>query len=96
MYQVGFRKGKKNKSDLKSKTAVLLEKSPETLTKEEKKLISARIAEIKKYNNDSAVVQNAIPYLTMFKDGMEMQDLFCVNLHVSPLDQIDALKFVKS
>ena len=67
---MGFGKGKKNKSDLKSKTAVLLEKSPETLTKEEKKLISARIAEIKKYTNDSAVVQNAIPYLTMFRDGI--------------------------
>ena len=67
---MGFGKGKKNKSDLKSKTAVLLEKSPETLTKEEKKLISARIAEIKKYANDSAVVQNAIPYLVMFRDGI--------------------------
>ena len=31
----------------------------------------------------------------ILKDFMEMQDLFCINIHVSPLDQIDALKFVK-
>ncbi len=28
-------------------------------------------------------------------DFLEIQNLFCVNLHIEPLDQIDALKFVK-
>lgn len=31
----------------------------------------------------------------ILKDFLEMQNLFCINLHVEPLDQIDALKFVK-
>ena len=31
----------------------------------------------------------------ILKDFLEMQNLFCVNIHVEPLDQIDALKFVK-
>ena len=31
----------------------------------------------------------------ILKNFMEMQSLFCVNLHVEPLDQIDALRFVK-
>lgn len=31
----------------------------------------------------------------ILRDILEMQNLFCVNLHVEPLDQIDALKFVK-
>lgn len=32
---------------------------------------------------------------TILNDFLEMQHLFCVNIHVKPLDQIDALKFVK-
>ncbi|CDE13022.1 putative uncharacterized protein [Ruminococcus sp. CAG:330] len=32
---------------------------------------------------------------TILNDFLEMQHLFCVNIHVTPLDQIDALKFVK-
>lgn len=31
----------------------------------------------------------------ILKDFLEMQNLFCVNIHVDPLDQIAALKFVK-
>ena len=31
----------------------------------------------------------------ILRDFLEMQNLFCVNIHVEPLDQIDALKFVK-
>ena len=31
----------------------------------------------------------------ILRDFLEMQDLFCINIHVDPLDQIDALKFVK-
>lgn len=32
---------------------------------------------------------------TILNDFLEMQHLFCVNIHVEPLDQIEALKFVK-
>ena len=32
---------------------------------------------------------------TILNDFLEMQHLFCVNIHVTPLDQIDALRFVK-
>lgn len=32
---------------------------------------------------------------TILRDFLEMQHLFCVNIHVEPLDQISALKFVK-
>ena len=31
----------------------------------------------------------------ILKDFLEMQNLFCVNIHVEPLDQVEALKFVK-
>lgn len=31
----------------------------------------------------------------ILRDFLEMQNLFCVNIHAQPLDQIDALKFVK-
>lgn len=31
----------------------------------------------------------------ILRNFLEMQNLFCVNLHIEPLDQIDALKFVK-
>ncbi|MCD7891073.1 MAG: ATP-binding protein [Ruminococcus sp.] len=33
---------------------------------------------------------------TILSDFLQLQHLFCVNLHVEPLDQITALKFVKS
>ena len=33
---------------------------------------------------------------TILSDFMELQHLFCVNLHVTPFDQITALKFVKT
>lgn len=31
----------------------------------------------------------------ILRDFLEMQNLFCVNIHVEPLDQVDALKFVR-
>ena len=40
------------------------------LTKEDKKLLSARMAEIKKENGSNATVQNTIPFLCMFCDGV--------------------------
>ena len=63
---------KKNRkpSDLKHTSAVLVKKPSEQLTKEEKKLLSARMAEIKKYAGDNNTVQNTIPYLVMYRDGI--------------------------
>lgn len=62
---------KKQKRDLKSEAAVLAEKKPETLTREEKKIILARMKEIKKNNNEnSGSTQAAIPYMVMHKDGI--------------------------
>ena len=31
----------------------------------------------------------------VLRNFLEMQNLFCVNIHAEPLDQITALKFVK-
>lgn len=62
---------KSQKRDLKSEAAVLAEKKPETLTKEEKKIIQARMREIKKNNSEnSGSTQSAIPYRIMYKDGI--------------------------
>lgn len=59
-----------NTTDLKSQADVLLKKPAQSLTKEEKKIISRRMAEIKKYSGDENSVQNTIPYMCMFKDGI--------------------------
>lgn len=45
-------------------------KSVRPLTKEEKNAILKRMSEIKRYKNDPKTVQNTIPYLRMFKDGI--------------------------
>ena len=58
------------KKDLKSEAAVLSKKPASQLTKEEKAILSARMAEIKKYSSDPETVQNTIPYRCMFKDGI--------------------------
>lgn len=57
-------------TDLKSQADTIMEKPAQLLTKEEKKIISRRMAEIKKYSGDGNSVQNTIPYLCMFKDGI--------------------------
>lgn len=40
------------------------------------------------------ILAGELPY-EILRDFLEMQNLFCVNIHAEPLDQIDALKFVK-
>ena len=40
------------------------------LTKEEKKILSARMAEIKNENGNKNTVQNTIPFLCMHKDSI--------------------------
>lgn len=64
------KKESKRKPDLKSQSAVLVKKPASQLTKEQKKILSARMAEIKKYAGDTNAVQNAVPYMTMFRDGV--------------------------
>ena len=67
---MGFRKKNAEEKVSRSDTAVLLGKPTSAITKEEKKKISARIAEIKKENSSNATVQNTIPFLCMYKDGV--------------------------
>lgn len=67
---MGFRKKDAKISDNKSKSAVIMGKPASQLTKEDKKLLSARMAEIKKENGSNATVQNTIPFLCMFRDGV--------------------------
>ena len=66
-----FSNKKAKKQDMKAEAAVLLEKAPETLTKEEKKIMRARMREIKKNNNENpGSTQAAIPFQAMYKDGI--------------------------
>ncbi len=68
---MGFKKREsKRNPDLKSQSAVLLKQPASQLTKEQKKILSARMAEIRKYAKDNNTVQNTIPYMTMFQDGI--------------------------
>lgn len=64
------KKESKRKPDLKSQSAVLVKKPASQLTKEQKKILSARMAEIKKYAGDNNAVQNAVPYMAMYRDGV--------------------------
>ena len=68
---MGFKKReRKRKPDLRSQSAVIVKQPAAQLSKEQKKILSARMAEIRKYTNDTNTVQNAIPYMTMFRDGI--------------------------
>ena len=67
---MGFRKRNANKSDNRSKSKVVMGKPASQLTKEDKKILSARMAEIKSANGGKTTVQNTIPYMCMYKDGV--------------------------
>ena len=67
---MGFRKRNAKKSDNKAKSAVIMGKPASQLTKEEKKILSARMAEIKQQNGSNATVQNTIPFQCMYRDGV--------------------------
>ena len=67
---MGFRKRNAKISDNKSKSAVIMGKPASQLTKEEKKILSARMAEIKQQNGSNATVQNTIPFQCMYRDGV--------------------------
>lgn len=59
---MGFRKRNAKASNSKATALVVMGKPAKQLTKEEKKLLSARMAEIKKENSNKGTVQNTIPY----------------------------------
>ena len=68
---MGFRKkNAQKKRDSKASASVLLGKPASQLTKEEKKILSARMSEIRSENGGKSTVQNTIPYLCMYQDGM--------------------------
>jgi type IV secretory pathway VirB4 component len=68
---MGFReKNAEKRKDNKSKTSVILGKPTSQLTKEDKKILAARMAEIKHENGKNSTVQNTIPYLCMYRDGV--------------------------
>lgn len=67
---MGFRKRNAKTTDNRSKSAVIMGKPARQLTKEEKKILSARMAEIKHENGSNATVQNTIPFLCMYRDGV--------------------------
>ena len=67
---MGFRKRNANKSDNRASAKVVMGKPASQLTKEDKKLLSARMMEIRSANGGKSTVQNTIPYLCMFRDGI--------------------------
>ncbi len=67
---MGFRKKNARRSDNKATADVIMGKPAKQLTKDEKKILSARMAEIKSANNSKSTVQNTIPYQTMYRDGV--------------------------
>ena len=67
---MGFRKRNAKTSDNRSRSAVIMGKPASQLTKEERKILSARMAEIKNENGNKNNVQNTIPFLCMYKDGV--------------------------
>ena len=67
---MGFRKRNAKLSDKKSNAKIIMGKPAKQLTKDEKKILSARMAEIKRENSGKSTVQNTIPYQVMYRDGV--------------------------
>ncbi len=67
---MGFRKKNAKRSNNKATAKVIMGKPAKQLTKEEKKLLSARMTEFKRENSNKSTVQNTIPYQVMYRDGV--------------------------
>ncbi len=67
---MGFRKRNAKKRDDRSSAKVIMGKPASKLTKEEKKILSARMAEIRSEKGGKNTVQNTIPFLCMYQDGV--------------------------
>lgn len=75
---MGFRKKNAKRKNHKASASVILDKPAAQITKEEKKILSARMAEIKAESKNRRSVQNTIPYHTMYRDGVcEVSENFC-------------------
>ena len=60
----------KKKTTTKAEAAAAAKKPIAELSKEDKRIIKQRMAEIKKYKGDPKTTQNTLPYIQMFKDGI--------------------------
>ncbi len=60
----------KSKDKYKAKAAVAAKKPSSQLTKQDKKVMAARMSEIKGQRKNKKSVQNTIPYTQMYKDGI--------------------------
>lgn len=67
---MGFKKRNAKASNSKATASVIMDKPTSQLTKEDKKLLSARMAEIRQENGGNYTVQNAIPFQCMYRDGV--------------------------
>lgn len=67
---MSFRKRNAKRKDNKASAAVIMGKPSKQLTKEEKKILSARMAEIRNESKKNSSVQSTIPYNTMYRDGI--------------------------
>lgn len=67
---MGFRKRNAKRRDNKVQSDVIMGKPAKQLTKEEKKILSARMAEIKAEGKIKGTVQNTISYNVMYRDGI--------------------------
>ncbi len=66
---MGFRK-RNARTDNRSKARVIMGKPASQLTKEEKKVLAARMAEIRSAGGGRSTVQNTLPFLCMYRDGV--------------------------
>ncbi len=67
---MGFRKKNAKRSNSQATASVIMCKPAKQLTKEDKKLLSTRMVEIRHENGGKSTVQNTIPYQTMYRDGV--------------------------
>ncbi len=67
---MGFRKKNARRKDNKATASVIMGKPAGQLTKEEKKILSARMSEIRQQNGGKSTVQNTIPYMCIHRDGI--------------------------
>lgn len=67
---MSFRKRNAKRKDNKASAAVIMGKPSKQLTKEEKKILSERMAEIRNESKKNSSVQSTIPYNTMYRDGI--------------------------
>ncbi len=80
---MGFRKKNTGKNDNRTSAKVIMGKPAKQLSKEEKRLLSARMAEIKKQNSNNSTVQNTLPFQVMYHDRIcqVSENFFSVTIH---------------